>query len=156
MDISCNLYDHLDRESMPSWFQQLSISSHVLFYITISVLYKQRRIYKVELFPPHGKDIRLPSPLEDFLNYEFELYLKQPSTPVQHKIIAANCTSNHRLATEIGQWSTIPISKDERLCANFDIKTQLQLRHTLSWSVPSITPLDIGFLSLLKMWGMCA
>jgi len=54
--------------------------------------------------------------LKDFLKYECELYLKQPLTPPQRKIIAAYRTSNHRLAIETGRWSTIPISRDKRLC----------------------------------------
>ena len=40
--------------------------------------------------------------LKDFLNYECELYLKQPLTPPQRQIIVAYRTSNHRLAIEIG------------------------------------------------------
>ena len=41
--------------------------------------------------------------LKRFLDYECELYLKQPLTPPQHKIIFAYYTSNHRLAIDIGQ-----------------------------------------------------
>ena len=159
VDILCNLFDHLERERervIPSWFQQVSISSYVLFYMTIYVLYKQRRIYKVKLFPPHGRDIRIPSPLEDFLKYECEMYLKQPLTPPQHKIIATYRTSNHRLPINIGRWSTIPISRDERLCASFDVNAWLQMSHTLCWSVLSTTPSDLGFLpSFLNVWYVC-
>ena len=54
--------------------------------------------------------------LKDTLKYECELYLKQPLTPPQRKIIVSYSTSNHRLAIEIGQWSTIPISRDTSLC----------------------------------------
>ena len=41
--------------------------------------------------------------LKDFLKFECELYLKQPLTPPQHKINVAHCTSNLRLAIEIGR-----------------------------------------------------
>ena len=54
--------------------------------------------------------------LKDFLKYECEMYVKQPLTPPQRKIIGAYCTSNHRLAIEMGRWTTIPISRDDRLC----------------------------------------
>ena len=51
---------------------------------------------------------------------------------------------SHRLAIEIGRWSTIPISGDNGLChfCSYDV---LQMRHTLCWSVPYITPLQISF-----------
>ena len=42
--------------------------------------------------------------------------LEQPSTPTQRKVVAAYCISSHRLAIEIGQCSTIPISMDNGLC----------------------------------------
>ena len=54
--------------------------------------------------------------LKDFLKYECELYLQQLLTPSQRKIIVAYRTSNHRLAIETGWWTTIPISRDIRLC----------------------------------------
>ena len=38
--------------------------------------------------------------LENFLKYECELYLKQPLTPPQHKIIVAYRTSSQRLVIE--------------------------------------------------------
>ena len=47
--------------------------------------------------------------LKDFLKYKYELYLKQPLTSLQRKIIAPYCTSNHRLAITIGWWTIIPI-----------------------------------------------
>lgn len=53
---------------------------------------------------------------EDFLNHEFELYLKQQLTPPQRKIIVAYCISNHRLAIEFGMQLTIPIPKDDTSC----------------------------------------
>ena len=54
--------------------------------------------------------------LKIFFKYKCVSYLKQPLTTPQHKIIVAYYTSNHRLAIEIGQWLTIPISRDNRLC----------------------------------------
>ena len=54
--------------------------------------------------------------LNDFLKYKCELYLKQPFTPPQRNIIVAYCTSNYRLAIEIGWWTITPISSDTRLC----------------------------------------
>ena len=54
--------------------------------------------------------------LNDFLKFECELYLKQPWTPPQHKIIVAYCISNYKLAIEIGRWTTIPIYRDTRPC----------------------------------------
>ena len=54
--------------------------------------------------------------LNDFLKYKCELYFKQSLAPTQCKIIAAYRTSNHRLANEIGRWSTIPIFRDTSLC----------------------------------------
>ena len=46
--------------------------------------------------------------LKDFLQYKCELYLKQPLTPPQHKIIADYRTSNHRLEIETRQWTMYP------------------------------------------------
>jgi hypothetical protein len=54
--------------------------------------------------------------LKDILKYECELYLKQPWTPPQRKIIVAYRIANHRLAIEIGPQSTTPISRDNTLC----------------------------------------
>ena len=54
--------------------------------------------------------------LKDFLRYKCELYLKQPLTPPQRKIIATYRTSYPRLPIIIGQWMIIPISRDARLC----------------------------------------
>jgi hypothetical protein len=45
-----------------------------------------------------------------------QLYLQQPLTPPQRKIIGAYCTSNHKLAIETGWWLSIPISRDNILC----------------------------------------
>jgi hypothetical protein len=53
---------------------------------------------------------------KNFLNCEGGLYLNQPLTPRQCKIIAAYCTSIHRLAIETGRWMVLLISKDTRLC----------------------------------------
>jgi hypothetical protein len=54
--------------------------------------------------------------LKDFLIYKCELYLKQPLTPPQRKIIVAYRIVNHRVIIEIGQWSTILVSRDNRQC----------------------------------------
>ena len=54
--------------------------------------------------------------LKGFLEYNCEPHFKKPLTPPKCNIIAAYCTSNHRLAIETWQWSTIPISRDTRLC----------------------------------------
>jgi hypothetical protein len=54
--------------------------------------------------------------LKDFLKHECELYLKQPLTPPQPKIIVAYLASNHTLAIEIGWWTLSSISRDTRLC----------------------------------------
>ena len=53
--------------------------------------------------------------LEDFPNYEFELYLKQPLPPSQQKIIDAYHTSSHRLAIEIGRQPTIIIPRNNKI-----------------------------------------
>ena len=42
--------------------------------------------------------------------------MKQPLTPPKYKIIDTHRTSNHNLAIGSGQWLTIPISRDTRLC----------------------------------------
>lgn len=41
--------------------------------------------------------------LKDFLNYEYELYIEQPLTPPQRKIIATCHVLNHGLAIAHGQ-----------------------------------------------------
>ena len=67
------------------------------------------------LFIPLGRN-QITLHFEEFLKYECELYLKEPLTPSQHKIIVACCTLNHRLTTETGQCTIIPISRDTILC----------------------------------------
>ena len=54
--------------------------------------------------------------LKDFLKCECEFYLKQPLTPSRSKIIGDYCTSNRRFVIEIRWWSTIPISRENKLC----------------------------------------
>ena len=63
----------------------------------------------------HGRNLetRLP-PCQGILKHECEMYLKQPLTPPQHKIIAAYRTSNHRLAIELGD-GQLSLSLDIRL-----------------------------------------
>ena len=70
---------------------------------------------RVELIPSLDEGTRLPPP-QGLSKSECELYLKQPLTPPQRKIIATNCTLNHRLAIENGRWSTILISRGNWLC----------------------------------------
>ena len=55
----------------------------------------------------------------------------QPLTPPQHKIIVAFRTSNYRLPINIGQWLTIIISKDNKLCHFFSYEAHLVLEYPL-------------------------
>jgi hypothetical protein len=68
-----------------------------------------------KFFPSLKEEPRLPPPQGISQVLECGLYLKQPFTPPQHKIMMAYCTSNHRLVIEIGQGSTILISGDNNL-----------------------------------------
>ena len=91
--------------------------------------------------------------LNDFLEYECELYLKQSLTPPQHKIIVAYHTSNHRLAIETGQWSTIPIPRDTRLfhfCSCNAIESE---SHTIL-ECPLYNSISDKFPSLLENVGL--
>ena len=54
--------------------------------------------------------------LQNFLKYECELYSKQPLTPPQCKIVVAYHASNHRLVIDIWRWTTIHISRNNKLC----------------------------------------
>ena len=54
--------------------------------------------------------------LKHVLKYKCKLYLKQPLGPPQRKIIVAYHTTNHRIASEIGRRSSIPISRNNRPC----------------------------------------
>lgn len=54
--------------------------------------------------------------LKDVLKYKCKLYLKQPLGPPQCEIITAYHTTNHRIASEIGKGSSIPISRNNRSC----------------------------------------
>ena len=60
------------------------------------------------------QEIGSPSP-QGFLHYECESYLKQPLPPPQLKVVVAYRTSNHGLAIQSGQQSTIPNSSNQRL-----------------------------------------
>ena len=86
--------------------------------------------------------------LKDFLKYECDLNLKQPLTPPHRNIIGAYGISNHRLAIEIGWWSSDHVSRDN---ATFALTMQLKTRHTLCWNVPYITPLEISFCHYMRM-----
>ena len=56
----------------------------------------------------------------------------------------------HILVIEIGQWTTIPISRDTRLChfCSYDV---VEMRHVSCWSVPYTTALEINFHCYLRM-----
>ena len=75
------------------------------------------------------------------------LYLKQPLTPPQLKIIIAYRTVNDKLAIEIGWCLTIPISRDNRLC-HFCSYNAVENKHIVCWSVPYITPPKILLKSI--------
>ena len=63
-------------------------------------------------------------------------------TPLQCKIIVAYCASNDRLAIETGQWSIIPILRNYKLC-HVSLTMLVKTRHTVGWSVPSTTPIEM-------------
>ena len=52
---------------------------------------------------------------KDFLKSECALYLKQPLTPPQRKIIATYRILNHQLAIETARWLTIPPKRYQTL-----------------------------------------
>jgi hypothetical protein len=83
--------------------------------------------------------------LKDFLKCERELYLKQLLTPSQCEITAAYHTSNHRLAIKIGQWSTVHVCRDNRLCHSCSYDVFGKTRDTLCSSFPYVIPLEISF-----------
>ena len=87
--------------------------------------------------------------LKDFLKYECELYLKQPLTPPQCKIIVAYRTLNHRLAIKIGQWMTYPISRDTRLC-HFCSYNAVENEAHFMLECPIYNPIKDKFPSLFK------
>ena len=95
------------------------------------------------------EETRLPH-FKDFLKYKCDLHLKPPLPPPHCKIIVANCTWKHRLGVKTGWLSTIPISRDNRLC-HFCSYNTVEMRHTLCWSVPYITPLEISFHHYLRL-----
>ena len=72
--------------------------------------------------------------LKNFLHSECELYLKQPLTLPQRKIIAAYHSLNHRLAIEIGRWTVILISRGTRLC-HFYCYNTVKMKHISCWRV---------------------
>jgi hypothetical protein len=81
---------------------------------------------------------------KNFLNCEGGLYFNQPLTPRQCKIIAAYCTSIHRLAIETGRWMVLLTSKDTRLC-HFCSHNAVENRHISCWHVPYTTPFELRF-----------
>jgi hypothetical protein len=97
---------HLIEKPMPTQHQKLNLMISRRLFLLI-----------VELFPiPRKETIVLP-PLQGLSHIQM-LYLKQLSLtlPQPCKIIIVDCTSNHRLAIEIGWCSTTPISRYNRLC----------------------------------------
>ena len=58
---------------------------------------------------------------KDIINYECEVYLKEPLTPL--KIIVANCTSNPRLAIESNWLLTILILRGRWCIGSLGHKT---------------------------------
>ena len=94
-------------EGLSQWETQHHQTSHLMISRRFFLLTSETVFYFVrkKLHYLHLKDIFI---------YECELYLKQPLTPPQRKIIDAYWTSNHRLAIETWWWSTIPISRYNR------------------------------------------
>ena len=76
--------------------------------------------------------------LKDFLKYKCELYLKQPLTPTECKIIVIYRTSNHRLDIETKQWG------NARLCHFCSYNTIGNESHFVL-ECPNITPFEISF-----------
>ena len=87
--------------------------------------------------------------LKDFIKYEWGLYLKQPLTPPQLKIIANYRTLTHRLAIETRQWSSIPTSKDTRLCHLCSYNAVEKETHFVL-KCPLSKPIEDMFPSLFK------
>ena len=115
----------------------------------------QRRFFllKSRLFPSLMEETSLSS-LKRIIKYECELHLKQLMTSPQCKIIIAYSTPNHRLANEIEWWSTIPISRDNILChvCSYNV---VETRHTLYWSIPYITSLEMSLDISQKLITLC-
>ena len=88
----------------------MTIQDHQKSHLSIS---RKLFLLRVELFPSLREETRLPPP-EGFSQIQMWIVLK--ATPLQIKIIVVYCTSNHRINTKIGRWSTIAISRDNRLC----------------------------------------
>jgi hypothetical protein len=72
--------------------------------------------------------------LKKLPNYECALYLKQPLTPPQCKIIVAYHTSKHRLAIEIAG-GHLSQCLGIKYYANFVLKRLWKKRHTLGLSI---------------------
>ena len=77
------------------------------------------------------------------------MYLKQPSTPPQHKIIGAYHTLNHRLAIETGRWTIIPISIQTGLC-HFCSYNAIENEAHLVLECPLYNPIRDKFPSLFE------
>ena len=82
--------------------------------------------------------------LKDFLKLKCELYLKQPLTPPQHKIIDAYRTSNHRLYIETWWWMSIPIPSVTIPC-HFGSYDAIENEAFLVLECPPYIPLEVSF-----------
>jgi hypothetical protein len=80
----------------------------------------------------------------------FELYLKQPLTQPQHKIIVTYYTSNHRFAIEIGQWSTTLIHEDTRHSPTSALTMELEPKAHFMAGCPLYNSIRYGVIPLLQ------
>ena len=87
--------------------------------------------------------------LEDFLKYECGLFLKQLWRPPKHKIIVAYRTSNHRFANETIRWSSVPTSRDNRLC-HFCSYDMVENEAHFVFEYPLFNPIREKFSSLFE------
>ena len=77
------------------------------------------------------------------------LYSKQPLAPPQRQILAAYRTLNHRLAHEMGWWSTIPIYIDTRLC-HFCSYNEVENGAHFVLECPLYKPMRVKFPTLFE------
>ena len=87
--------------------------------------------------------------LKDFPKYKCGLYPKQPLHHRNAKIIATYRTLSHRLAIEIGRWTTIPSSRDTRLC-HFWSHNVVENEAHFVLECPLYNPIKNKFSSLFK------
>ena len=116
-----------------------------------SSLWHETEIRKSQFLIRVGSSLGLGVCAWDFLKYECELYMKQSSTPPQQrKIVVAYRTSNHRLVIETGQWSSVPISRDNVVC-HFYSCNAIEIEAHFVFKCPYITPLEISFHQSLRI-----